>query len=141
MKRLCFILILFTATSVNGFSQLTDEQSIQKTVEQMAAALKSNDAAALDKLYANDYTSVSTRGFLITKTSRLESIRSGRLKFKSYDYGDVKVRLYGNTAVVNLTIRMCIKGEEDNTVLATLVLTKNGEQWQIVNAQATNIVQ
>ena len=94
----------------------------------------------MDKLYANDYTSVSPRGFLISKASRLERLKSGYFRYESFDYQDVKIRFYGNGAVVNATIRVKIKGEDGMTVLATLILTKNEEHWQVVAAQSTNIL-
>ena len=121
------------------FSQSTNEQSVRETLNEVAVALRSNNIVPLDKLYANDYISVSTRGYLVTKESRLESITSGLIKYELYDYLNMKIRLYGNTAVVNATIKIKIKGQEDNTFLTTYVLTKNGEHWQIVNAQSTNI--
>jgi ketosteroid isomerase-like protein len=122
------------------FSQSNDEQPVLQTLNQMAVALRTNNTEALDKLYANDYTSVSPRGFLISKASRLESIKSGYFRYESFDYQDVKVRFYGNAAVVNATIRVKIKGEDGVTVLATLILTKNEEHWQVVAAQSTNIL-
>jgi|SRR6478672_2471790 hypothetical protein len=140
MKHAYLIPIMLMSTSSLVFGQLTKNQSVLQTLNQIAAALRSNNTAALDTLYANDYTSVNTRGFLVNKASRLESIKSGRLKYESYNYKNVKIRLYGNTAVVNATIQVKIKGVDDNSFLSTLILIKNGEQWQVVNAQ-TNIVQ
>jgi len=113
---------------------------VQETLDQMAAALRSNNTVALATLYSDDYTAVSTGGYLVTKTSRLESITSGLLKYQSYNYEKVKIRLYGNTAVVNATIKIKIRGQEDNTYLTTFVLIKDGEHWQIVSAQSTSIV-
>lgn len=52
----------------------------------------------------------------------------------------MKVRFYGNTSVVNAPIRVKIKGEDGVTVLATLILIKNEEHWQVVAAQSTNIL-
>jgi len=52
----------------------------------------------------------------------------------------MKVRFYDNTAIVNALIKAKIRGEDAVTVLATLTLTKNGENWQVVAAQATDIV-
>lgn len=141
MKHVYIIVILIMSHPVCVFSQSTNEQNVRETLDEVAAALRSNNTVPLDKLYASDYISVGIRGDLITKESRLESIKSGRLKYESYDYENVKVRLYGNTAVAIATIKVKIKGQEDNTVLSTLVLAKNGDQWQIVNAQTTNIFQ
>src|SRR6478672_7670204 len=101
MKQIYLILITLMSTSTFVFSQSNDEQTVLQTLNPMAVALRNNNTNTLDKLYANDYTSVSTRGFLISKASRLESIKSGYFKHEAFDYEDLKVRFYGITAVVN----------------------------------------
>jgi hypothetical protein len=78
---------------------------------------------------------------VINKADRLESIKSGQLKYESFNYQNIEIRIYENTAVVNASIRVKIKGKEAFTVLSTLTLAKNGEQWQVVAAQSTDIVQ
>ena len=80
MKKIYLILVMFITSSSFVFGQSNDKQSVLQTLYQMATALRSNNADALDKLYANDYTSVSPRGFIITKTSRLEKYKIGSLK-------------------------------------------------------------
>src|SRR5436190_16572007 len=127
MKKIYLIMVMFITSSSFVFGQSNDKQSVLQTLYQMATALRSNNVYALDKIYANDYTSVNPRGFIITKTSRLESIKSGHLKYESFEYEDVQVRLYENAAVVNATIKAKIKGEDETTVLATLTLVRNGE--------------
>jgi len=139
MKRLYLILIIWLTVTTSAFSQSTDKQTVLQALDQMAVALRTNNSNMLYKLYADDYTSVSSRGIVINKVDRLESIRSGQLTYESFDYRDVKIRIYGNTAVVNAIIRAKIKGKEAVTVLSTLTWKKNGEHWQIVAAQSTNI--
>jgi hypothetical protein len=39
-------------------------------------------------------------GKMVTKTERIEALKSGALKYKSYDVDDSKIRVEGNTAVV-----------------------------------------
>jgi len=48
---------MWVATSTFVFSQSNDEQTVLQTLNQMAVALRNNNTDALDKLYANDYTS------------------------------------------------------------------------------------
>ena len=139
MKRLYLILIIWLTVTTSAFSQSTDKQTVLQALDQMGVALRTNNSNMLYKLYADDYTSVSSRGIVINKVDRLESIRSGQLMYESFNYKDVKIRIYGNTAVVNATIKAKIKGKEAVTVLSTLTWEKNGEHWQIVAAQSTNI--
>jgi len=131
-------MLIITSTFV--FSQSNNEKAVLQTLNEMAIALRSNNVNALDKLYADDYTSINQRGAIITKTTRLASIKSGHLKYEFFNYENMKVRFYDNTAIVNALIKAKIRGEDAVTVLATLTLTKNGENWQVVAAQATDIV-
>jgi hypothetical protein len=62
MKKIYLILVVFITSSSFVLGQSNDKQSVLQTLYEMAAALKSNNADALDKLYTNDYTSVSPRG-------------------------------------------------------------------------------
>lgn len=139
MKQLYLILIIWMTATTFSFSQSTDKQTVLQALDQMGVALRTNNSNMLYKLYADDYTSVSSRGIVINKVDRLESIRLGQLKYESFNYKVVTIRIYGNTAVVNATIRVKMKGKEAVTVLSTLTLEKNGEYWQIVAAQSANI--
>jgi len=70
-------MLIITSTFV--FSQSNNEKAVLQTLNEMAIALRSNNVNALDKLYADDYTSINQRGAIITKTTRLASIKSGHL--------------------------------------------------------------
>ena len=59
--------------SICVFSQSTDEQNVQETLDQMAAALRSNNTVALGSLYSNDYTSVDTRAILLRRRPDLKA--------------------------------------------------------------------
>ena len=136
MKHVVFTLLM-VVTSTLVFSQSNDEQSIQQTLDQMAAALKSNNADAIAGFYADDYTFVSPQGVLFNKTQRLDGIKSGQTKYESFEYADSKVRIYGNTAVVNTTAKVKMSGQDANTDLVTMVFVKKSDHLLVVAAQAT----
>jgi uncharacterized protein (TIGR02246 family) len=136
MKKV-FLTLLMAVTSTLVFSQSNDEQSVRQTLDQMTVALKSNNADAIAKFYADDYTFVSPNGVLFNKTQRLEGIKSGQIKYETFEYADTKVRIYGNTAVVNTTAKVKMSGQDAASALVTLVLLKKSDQWQVVAAQAT----
>lgn len=43
-------------------------------------------------------------GKMVTKTERIEALKSGALKYESYDVHDSKIRVEGNTAVVTSSV-------------------------------------
>ena len=57
------------------------------------------DAAALDRLYAEDFIGIGPSGAVRTKAQVIADFTSGSLRFKSITTDDVRWRVYGNTAV------------------------------------------
>ena len=57
------------------------------------------DAAALDRIYANDFIGIGPSGTVRTKAQVIADFTSGDLKFQSITTDDVQVRVYGDTAV------------------------------------------
>jgi ketosteroid isomerase-like protein len=152
MKRLLIVAMLVAASSF-VFSQPTrsganqkgnDEQAIRQLLNEISTALGRNDAAALDRIYADDYTLVNESGVLTTKAPRLAAIKSGELKYESVGFDEVNVRLYGNTAVATyrVTSKGQLKGQEiGGQFRATSTYMKMKGRWQLVAAQVTRITE
>lgn len=150
MKRLLIVAMLVAAFSfvfgqptASGVSQKgNDEQAIQKLLDEIAAALTHADTAALDRIYADDYTLVNEFGVVMTKAPRLAAIKSGELKLESVAFDEVNIRLYGNTAVATyrVTQKGQFKGQDIGSQLrATSTYVKMKGRWQVAAAQVTRI--
>src|SRR2546423_12277447 len=59
------------------------------------------DAAALDRLYAEDFIGIGPSGTVRTKAEVIADFTSGSLTFQSITTDDVRWRVYGDTAVGN----------------------------------------
>ena len=150
MKRI-FVVAMLVAASSFAFSQSTrsganqkddDEKAVRQLLNELYAALGRNDAAALDRIYADDYTLVNESGVLTTKAPRLAAIKSGELKFESVSFDDLNVRLYGNTAVAtcHTTSKVQFKGQDiGGQFRVTITLVKIKEHWQVAAAHVTRI--
>ena len=117
------------------------EADILKILEDLRAAVEKGDPEALDKIYANDYMIVSQTGTLETKQQRLDSMKTGDVKYESVEFIDPKVRLYGDAAVVvaKTVGKGTMKGEPLNVdAFATIVFAKTSDGWREVSAQLTN---
>jgi len=126
-----------TTSSVNP-----EEESVRKVEDEFAAAYGRNDADALDRLWAADYTFVNPAGQLLTKAQRLAMLRSGELKIEAYTRDDESIRIYGNTAVV--TYRSTVKAQRNGHDISSqrrviTVLVKRDGGWQAVAQQSTGI--
>ena len=79
---------------------MSTESDIEGFLAEWTAAERSGDAAAVDKLLADDFTGVGPLGFTLSKQDWLARYAAGDLKYRTFELGDIAVRRYGNAAVV-----------------------------------------
>ena len=65
-----------------------------------------DDTSFFEKYYADDYTGIHSDGKLTTKAQEIENFKSGARKYESIDVREIKIRAYGDTAVVVLLISL-----------------------------------
>jgi ketosteroid isomerase-like protein len=75
------------------------EQVITKLDKERIQAQIHADAAALQRIYADDFIGVGPSGTVRTKPQVISDFTSGDLKFQSITTDDVRVRVYGNAAI------------------------------------------
>lgn len=103
-------------------------------------AHRTGDADALDRLWASDLE-VDVPGMApMTKAEALAFARTGRMRFERYETSQVKVRTYGDTAVV--TGRLQRTRTVDNRQRAddwrfTKVYTRQAGTWRVVSFHAS----
>src|SRR6266403_4713606 len=79
---------------------MTAEEILSIHTDIFNRALKEQDYAALEGLYADDYMRVRPDGSVLNKQEVLQDLRSGGLRFHSIDLGQTEVPMYGATAVL-----------------------------------------
>ena len=143
MKRIMIVLAITVAASALALGQGGNvEQSIKAMTEQDRQAGLKGDVATLDKLLADDFITIRVNGATFTKAEVLENFKSGKLKYEAIEISDMKVRVYGDTALVNATAN--VKGHFGATDLSgqyrsVRVWVKRKGQWQSVSFQVTRI--
>ena len=78
----------------------THSDDIEGFLAEWTAAERSGDAAALDKLLADDFIGVGPLGFKLSKQDWLDRHAAGDLKYRTFELADIAVRRYGDAAVV-----------------------------------------
>jgi ketosteroid isomerase-like protein len=137
MKRILLITAILMVAPAFVFGQSKDEQAVRQTQNELAAAIKAKDVAALNRLWADDYTFVSREGLTFDKAGHIARLKS-RPDFESFVYESVKVRLYGNVAVANYSVKIKHVDGQSFTDLGTQTLVKRDGRWQVVATQATS---
>ena len=111
------------------------EQAIKQLDGERIQAQVGADAAALDRIYADDFIGVGPSGTVRTKKQVISDFTSGTLKFQSITTDEVQVRVYENTAVESGLSTM--NGKDKGTAVPrntrfTRVWVKQQGRWRLV---------
>jgi ketosteroid isomerase-like protein len=120
----------------------TIEQQIKDLEKQWADAELKQDAVALDRILADDIVEIESTGQVETKAQDLADLKSGEFKLESLSFGDMKVRVFGNVAVVNgpYTMKATYRAKDiSHQGRFTDVFVKRQARWQCVSTQSTPI--
>ncbi len=145
MKRLFAIVtvvVLAWAASSLLAQGRNAEQEVRAVFDQINDALLKGDAAAWGKGIADDFTSIGADGKVLSKAEVMDGIRAGKITYELINTSDIKIRVYGDTAV--LTDTSSIKARRGDQVMSgqyrnAHVFVKRGGKWQRVLLQRTKI--
>lgn len=152
MKHLYFVVALLLLVALVSVSQEdkkgkakssgSAEDQIKALLEQRRQATIKADVAVLDATTGDDYTRISPSGEMIAKAAYLQGLKDGSMKVESIETKDLKVRVYGDTAVTTGigTVKSTNKGQDTSgTFAVSQVFVKRKGKWQAVHFQATKI--
>lgn len=114
----------------------------EQFVEGWAAAELRGDAASLKGILADDFIGVGPRGFTLTKEEWLDRHATRKLRYEDFRFDEVRVRGYGETAVI--TGRQSAEGKYEDYDLggqfrATLILVRQRGQWLLAGIHLSPI--
>jgi ketosteroid isomerase-like protein len=137
------IAVLFVSSTLCGLAAAQNiEDQIKKLETDRAAAVVKGDVAFLEKQTSDDYTIITMNGQTSGKTQMLDGFKSGASKLTADDLSDMRVKMYGNTAII--TGKANVKGtlggsDATGEIMFTRVWVKKGGRWQTVAFQQTRI--
>ena len=101
-----------------------------------------NNVKEMDHLLADDYIGISANGTVETKAQEIAQRKAGTVRIQSLDLSDLKVRVYGDTAVVTSKAELTgVNGQSDisGDYRYTRVYNKRLGQWKIVSFEASRM--
>jgi hypothetical protein len=101
------------------------------------------DAAANDRIVADDFLGTEPDGKRVTKADLMAELKSGDAPLASnhLNEDDVTIRFYGDTAVVNGSESWKLKqdGKSGRYIWTDIFVKRNG-RWQVVASQDLEVV-
>jgi ketosteroid isomerase-like protein len=118
------------------------EQALIKLKHDIGKAYLDRDIAALERLYADDYTVTDESGATTNKTQEIDRLKSGNAVYEATSYEDVKVRVYDKVAIV--AGRGTVKGRGKNGVFhkqyfSTNIFVQQNGVWRAVSAHISGV--
>jgi len=137
----CLTLAQAMAAEEKGKSG-NDEQIIKQLEQEWADALPKRDQAAIDRITSADWVLTDPEGRLIAKAQADADLKSGTVKFESIKLDELKVRLFGDTAVVHglESEKSSYKGKDTSGLYRfTDVFVKRNGRWQAIATHVTRV--
>ena len=103
------LLGLSLSALADGTAACTNDVAALDTEYQ--AAVAKNDAATMDRLLADDFTLISSKGDVYSKADLLKEARGGKIVYTRQDDSQQTVRIWGNTAAITALLHAA--GTED----------------------------
>jgi ketosteroid isomerase-like protein len=155
MKHLLAV-TLFVTGSLSAFGQAgaapspakpaakSDKASVEQTLMQMerdwGQAQIKKDFATVEKILATDWVGIDYDGQIVPRAKALGDMKSGSSTLQSEEISEMKVRVFGNTAVVTGkdTEKSTDRGKDSSGkyVWTDVFVLRNGA-WQVVASQST----
>jgi ketosteroid isomerase-like protein len=142
-KTLVISVLIFTTVSIALAQEQSARTNQNRSVEQVIRQLDHEriqaqigaNAVALNRIYADDFIGIGPSGTVRTKPQVISDFTLGSLKFQSIITEDVRVRVYGNTAVE--TGRSTMIGQDKGKAVPrdnrfTRVWIKQVGRWRLV---------
>ena len=134
--------ILSLAVLLSAAWAASAEEELKKLETDRAAAAVKGDVATLEKQTSDDYTLINMNGQISDKAQMVNAFKTGQTKLTSDEVSDMKVRVYGSTAVITgkVDVAGTMAGRDTKAqIMFTRVYVKKGGQWQSVAFQQTRV--
>ena len=140
-----FVGLLLTTTAVTSSAQVAGtasgaaEKDVLQTLDAVDQATDKHDKAALERLMADEFIYHGSNGVAQTKAQSIAQSAAGGTAWKSRKYDNLKVRIYGDIAVVTGSTELVGTSADfkSGQRLFTRIFVRRGGRWQDLGGQMT----
>jgi len=123
-------------------------QEIERLEEQARQAALKGDTGFVEKYTAPDYVAITANGRSHSKAEEIQSRQSAAVTYQTIEVRELKIRIYGDTAVCNSLAAVKSTTQEkgyktqygkeySGDYRFTRVWVKQGGDWKLVSFQST----
>ncbi len=116
--------------------ELSTAAEVERVERDLVAAISKTDLATYDRIVADDYVAYNDMGGVLTKPEIMASYRTGTRKYLNLAISDVKVQVFGETAILSAKTSgtRIEEGAKPvpNTVRYFRVFVRRQGQWRAV---------
>ncbi len=141
MTKTLMLAGILSALCCSGFAQSSkkastgSEQAVMAIERELMNAMLKGDASASERYLADTYIFTGPDGTVENKAQAVSDLKSGDLKLQGASLDDLKVHIYGDTAVVTYSSndKGTFKGKDiSGKSRWTDVFVNRGGHWQVV---------
>jgi ketosteroid isomerase-like protein len=148
VKRILSVTILvFIFVTILHAQTAPEATDLTKLLNEFLAGASRNDAAVLDRFWAEDVIYTGSGGRRRGKTEIMRDVRSAPAPkpgdpTTTFSAEDIRIQQYGNTAIVAFRlVGTTVRGANTEVMnyLNSGTFVKRNNQWQVVNWQSTRV--
>ncbi len=117
------------------------EEQLVALMREIDRAHQTPDAVTLERIWADDYVLTDYRGTVKERAQALAEWKAGEHRYGSYVSDDIRVRAYGDAAVVTARVTRASLSDPQNVgqFRHTRVFVRRHGRWRLVATQVTPI--
>ena len=136
------ILVLISTATANAADDKAREEAVLQFEHKWADTWLKADVNSMNEMLTDDFIEIAPDGTFSSRKKHLEGFSSRKMKFESMALSDMKVRFYGNVALVTgfVNTKSSYDGKDTSGKYAfTDVLVFHDGQWKAASTQATKV--
>lgn len=142
MKILLVPCLLFLSALGAVAENSAEENAVLQTEREGCLAYQNNDPEKIAKFLTSDYTLTDSKGEISTGADDVADAKSGKIRYQVFENYDMKVRVYGDAAIVlgKTKVQGTAEGKAiDVVVQFTDTLVKQNGQWRLAAGHVSRL--
>lgn len=144
LKLTGLLALVFASTGSMAAQTTSDKQQLRRLEDNWCLALKTRNEALLSGILAEDYVEVTSSGGIESRAEAIAALKDPNSSTTSCGNSNVKVRIYGNAAVVTGIMHQAGISNgvpfSGKRLVFTDTYVRRGGRWQCVAGQSTAMI-